>query len=76
MKNDGYFKNGTYGDLSDEQVNRNFDKALSWLEKGIIPYFLKEDMKSYMLTNNNKQIASNERLQINVKNMFYMWWNS
>ena len=61
---DGYFNNGTYGDLSDEQANRNFDKALSWLEKGIIPSFLKEDMEAYILTNNDKQMASNERLQI------------
>ena len=64
MKKDGYFNNGTYGDLSDEQANRNFDKALSWLEKGIIPSFLKEDVEAYILTNNDKQIASNERLQI------------
>ena len=47
MKEDGYFKRGVYGELSEEQEFRNYDKALMWLDKGIIPEFLREDIKKY-----------------------------
>lgn len=63
MKEDGYFKRGTYGDLSSEQELRNYDKTLMWLEKGIIPEFLKEDIKYYM-NKYDKQIENKNRRQI------------
>lgn len=47
MKEDGYFKRGSYGDLDDEQAFRNYDKACSFVSRGIIPEWLKEDMKEY-----------------------------
>ena len=28
--------------------SRNYDKTIRWIEKGIIPELLKEDMKEYM----------------------------
>lgn len=43
MYDDGYFHRGVER-LSDEQASRNLDKTMMWLEKGIIPSFLKEDM--------------------------------
>ena len=45
--------------LSDEQASRNYDKTINWLEKGIIPSFLKNDMEEYM--KNYEQIESQER---------------
>ena len=48
MYNDGYFKRGSYGELSDEHAFRNYEKTLMWIEKGIIPEWLKEDLNDYM----------------------------
>ena len=31
-----------------EHESRNYNKTIRWIEKGIIPGFLKEDMKEYM----------------------------
>lgn len=61
MKEDGYFKRGTYGELSEEQEFRNYDKALMWLDKGIIPGFLKEDIKEYMNKSKNKIATDNHK---------------
>ena len=47
MYNDGYFRRGIK-ELDPEHENRNYDKTIRWIEKGIIPGFLKEDMKEYM----------------------------
>lgn len=63
MYDDGYFHRGVER-LSDEQANRNLDKAMMWLEKGIIPSFLKEDMQEYMKKYKQSQIQNQERLKI------------
>lgn len=62
MKNDGYFKKGI-NELDDMQAHRNYEKALMWVEKGIIPDWLLIDMKSYgyiedkpLLTNNTNDL--------------------
>lgn len=49
MKNDGYFKNGEYGELDLIQQDKNYTKTLMWVEKNCIPSWLKEDMKFYNL---------------------------
>jgi phage-related tail protein len=51
MKQDGYFKNAT-----------ELDKVYMWLDKGIIPSWLKEDMSKYdleQLTNKTLMIEGN-----------------
>ena len=63
MYDDGYFHRGVER-LSDEQANRNLDKTMMWLEKGIIPSFLKEDMQEYMKKYKQSQIQDQERLKI------------
>ena len=47
MKSDGYFK-----------TEFEYDKALKWLETGIIPSWFKEDMKKY----NNLQLENKKLL--------------
>lgn len=47
MYKDGYFRRGIK-ELDSEHESRNYDKTIRWIEKGIIPEFLKEDMKKYM----------------------------
>lgn len=47
MYKDGYFRRGIK-ELDSEHESRNYDKTIRWIEKGIIPEFLKEDMKEYM----------------------------
>lgn len=52
MKKDGYFKNAN-----------ELDKAYMWLAKGIIPTWLKEDMKAYqqgLLTSNTRLIEMSD----------------
>lgn len=54
MWKDGYFKKGAYGELDESQAYRNYNKTLKFIEEGIIPEWLREDMKKYynqMLTN-------------------------
>lgn len=63
MYDDGYFHRGVER-LSDEQASRNLDKTMVWLEKGIIPSFLKEDMQEYMKKYKQSQIQDQERLKI------------
>ena len=63
MYDDGYFHRGVER-LSDEQANRNLDKTMMWLEKGIIPSFLKADMQEYMKKYKQSQIQNQERLKI------------
>lgn len=48
MKDNGYFKKGDFRELSDEQENRNYEKAQLFIERGIIPSWLKEDMEYYL----------------------------
>lgn len=47
MLEDGYFKYGAYGELDPVQQVRNYEKATMWLEKGIIPEWLLQDMMKY-----------------------------
>lgn len=47
MYKDGYFRRGVK-ELDSEHESRNYDKTIRWIEKGIIPEFLKKDMKGYM----------------------------
>ena len=47
MWKDGYFKNGSYGELAPEQQSRNFDKAMMWLNTGVIPEWFQKDMDEY-----------------------------
>ena len=63
MYDDGYFHRGVER-LSDEQARRNLDKTMMWLDKGIIPSFLKEDMQEYMKKYKQLQIQNQERLMI------------
>ena len=53
MKKDGYFKLGIVP-LSPEQEERNNDKSIRWIERGIIPGFLLEDMQKYINKSSNK----------------------
>lgn len=57
MKDDGYFKRGIKP-LSVDQEERNYDKSIRWIEKGIIPEFLKNDMSEYI--NGNKSKINNK----------------
>ena len=61
MKNDGYFKLGVVP-LSPEQEDRNYGKSIRWIERGIIPAFLLEDMQKYI--NHSKRINSKKHYQI------------
>lgn len=63
MKTDGYFKRGSVGELDEIHASRNYEKALMWLEKNIIPTWLLNDMKEYgyvedkiLLTNSNSYL--------------------
>lgn len=47
MKKDGYFKLGVV-QLSSEQEDINYGKSIRWIERGIIPEFLFEDMQKYI----------------------------
>ena len=47
MWRDGYFKKSDFGELSPEQQSRNFDKAMMWLNTGVIPEWFKRDMDDY-----------------------------
>lgn len=55
MWQDGYFKKGPYGELDDSQAYKNYNKTLKFIEEGIIPEWLREDMKKYyqLLLNGN-----------------------
>lgn len=46
MYNHGYFKKGIE-ELTDEHANRNYDKSIRWIENGIIPEWLIQDIKEY-----------------------------
>ena len=61
MKKDGYFKLGIVP-LSPEQEDRNYGKSIRWIERGIIPGFLLEDMQKYI--NRGKKLNSKNHYQI------------
>ena len=60
MKKDGYFKLGVEP-LSSEQEERNYDKSIRWIERGIIPGFLLEDMQKYINKSSNKLIGNDKK---------------
>lgn len=47
----GYFKYGEFGELPFEQQERNYDKAVMWLENKAIPSWLARDIETYKETN-------------------------
>lgn len=53
MKNDGYFKYGVCGELDESQQSRNYEKAMSFVNRGIIPDWLLNDMIRYGYKVNN-----------------------
>lgn len=63
MYEDGYFHKGVER-LSDEQANRNFDKTMMWIEKGIVPSFLEEDINSYLGKYKQNKLDNKERLKL------------
>lgn len=63
MYKDGYFHKGVQK-LSDEHALRNYEKTILWLEKGIIPEFLKEDMNAYINEYDNR-IEEKETKKLN-----------
>ena len=63
MYEDGYFHKGIE-ELSDEHANRNFDKTMMWIEKGIIPSFLEDDINNYLVKYKQNRLDNNERLKI------------
>lgn len=64
MWKDGYFKYGSYGELPIEQQDRNYEKAVHWLDTGIIPEWFLNDMKDY----ERKQLSSNDKKRIGAGN--------
>lgn len=61
MKNDGYFKLGVEP-LSPEQEDRSYSKSIRWIERGIIPGFLLEEMQKHI--NRGKKLNSKNHYQI------------
>lgn len=59
MWKDGYFKKGAYGESDDSQAYRNYNKTLKFIEEGIIPEWLREDMKKYY-----SQILANKEVKL------------
>ena len=57
MKEAGYFKKGIK-ELSIDQEERNYDKSIRWVEEGLIPEFLKNDIKDFI--NSNKSILEHK----------------
>ena len=60
MYKDGYFREGIV-ELDPQHEMRNYEKSIKWIEEGIIPEFLKEDMRKYM---------QNDEIVIEHKNSF------
>lgn len=64
MKKYGYFKLGVEP-LLPEHEERNYDKSIRWIERGIIPEFLMNDMRRYM--NDSEKLESKNHYQIGTK---------
>lgn len=47
MRDSGYFKLCDYGEITDEHATRNYNKVMMWLERGVIPDWLQEDINYY-----------------------------
>lgn len=65
MLKDGYFKKGIY-ELEVTHATRNYEKALMWMEQGIIPDWLLEDMKKYGFIEDKKVIYTNSFRQLGL----------
>ena len=71
MWNDGYFKYGDYGELAPEQQSRNFEKAMMWLNTGVIPGWFQEDLNRYYEKQKNETKAigdTNGRTNLQLPN--------
>ena len=66
MKNDGYFERGIKR-LSPQQATRNYEKALNWLENGVIPHWLLEDMEEYGYVQDKLLLSQNNCNYIEMK---------
>lgn len=47
MRDIGYFKYSPYGEITDEHASRNFQKALTYIERNIIPDWFQEDINYF-----------------------------
>lgn len=47
MRDSGYFKLCDYGEITDEHATRNYNKVLMWLERGVVPDWVQEDINYY-----------------------------
>ena len=59
MKEVGYFKYSPYGEVTDEKASRNYSKALRFIEIGVIPDWLQEDIDYYV--NQMQQLKLEDR---------------
>lgn len=59
MREVGYFKYSPYGEVTDEHASRNYSKALRFIELGIIPDWLQEDIDYYV--NQMKQLKLEDK---------------
>lgn len=68
MKKDGYFRKG-YRLLDQDHEERNYYKAIRWIENETTPMFLKDDIREYIrkqkTKNNIKLINQRNKMQIN-----------
>ena len=61
MRDSGYFKLCDYGEITDEHATRNYNKVMMWLERGVMPDWLQEDINYYYLKMKNKALENNEQ---------------
>ena len=59
MRSVGYFKYSPHGEVTDEHASRNYSKALRFIELGIIPDWLQEDIDYYV--NQMKQLRLQDK---------------
>lgn len=59
MREVGYFKYSPYGEVTDEHASRNYSKALRFIEIGVIPDWLQEDIDYYL--NQMKQLRLEDK---------------
>lgn len=69
MKEDGYFKRAVVGELDDIQATRNYEKACSFVECGIIPNWLLEDMKKYGYQEHKKELTTSNKENLLISNL-------
>ena len=64
MLNMGYFKKGINGELDSTQALRNYEKTCSFIERGIVPEWLQDDMNYYYKLMKQERLDHQERLMI------------